>query len=470
MTTDRRWSGSPDFTSGVDGIEWPALPVANGMALASLLFQFAQSEWWPNDRIEAAQRRQLDRLIKHARASVPFYRDRLSGLATGWTAMNAEAWQALPLLHRQDIQSNGDSLHSDDVPEAHGAVGSIHTSGSTGRPIHVLRTQLNELFWSAFTLRDHLWHRRDLSGVLATIRISKAGKAQFPDGSTSERWGPASAALFRTGPCVNLNIMTSLPEQLDWLKRHRPTYLLSHPTNVERLARLSLETGDGLPTLRQVITIAEITTPDARRLVADAWNVPIADIYSAREAGYLALQCPVSGLYHVQAEGVFMEILDDEGQPCAPGTVGRVVVTPMHNFAMPLIRYDIGDLAEVGPPCACGRGLPVLQRIFGRRQNMLVMPNGQRKWPLLSSADIAGLVSLAPVRQYQFVQYAIDSIEFRLSVARTLDTADEAALTAWLHAKFGYPFRVAFRYFDEIPLDPSGKFADFTCKLSDDSG
>ena len=82
-------------------------------------------------------------------------------------------------------------------------------------------------------------------------------------------------------------------------------------------------------------------------------------MYSCEEAGYIALQCPQAEHYHCQSESVLVEVLDDEGRPCTPGQVGKVVLTALHNFAMPLIRYENQDYAEVGPPCACGRGLPV---------------------------------------------------------------------------------------------------------------
>jgi phenylacetate-coenzyme A ligase PaaK-like adenylate-forming protein len=96
------------------------------------------------------------------------------------------------------------------------------------------------------------------------------------------------------------------------------------------------------------------------------WDVPLTDLYAADEAGCIALQCPDHEHYHVQSESVLVEVLDVEGRACAPGAVGRVVVTTLQNFAMPLVRYDIGDVAEAGDPCPCGRGLPVLRRIARR--------------------------------------------------------------------------------------------------------
>ena len=452
----------------VDSAVWPALPGPNGMALASLLLQFAHNQWLPAEAIAANQAGQLACLLAHAQATVPFYRDRLpTGIAED--GPSTDAWRAIPLLTRREIQAAGATLQSVQPPTDHGSLSEIFTSGSTGTPVRAVRTQLAELYWSAFTLRDHLWHRRDLGGTLAAIRESKAGKAPWPDGTRWSDWGSASAGLFRTGPCVSLNIMTPIDRQLDWLRRQDPDYLISHPTNIARLAQLSLETGIKLPRLREVQTIAEVLNPQARSLIADAWGATVSDIYSARETGYLALQCPEAEQYHVQAEGVLVEVLDDDDSPCKPGHVGRVVVTTLQNFAMPLIRYDIGDRAEVGQPCPCGRGLPVLARIMGREQNLVQLPDGSRRWALLSSGDIARLTELAPIRQYQFAQRAADRFEVRLATARPLSPDEETAIADWLRRKFDYPFAVTFSYLDEIPRSPAGKFEDFISEIAPDA-
>src|SRR3546814_10844500 len=117
-----------------------------------------------------------------------------------------------------------------------------------------------------------------------------------------------------------------------------------------------LERGIAFPRLREVRTLSELLPPETRRLCRDVWGLKIADLYSTQEAGYLALQCPEHEHYHVQSEAVLLEVLDEEDRPCRPGEVGRVVVTPLTNFAMPMIRYAVGDLDEVGAPCPCGRG------------------------------------------------------------------------------------------------------------------
>ncbi|WP_375293154.1 phenylacetate--CoA ligase family protein [Bradyrhizobium sp. sGM-13] len=205
------------------------------------------------------------------------------------------------------------------------------------------------------------------------MRESGPGKALYPEGLRAESWGSSSATILKTGPLVSLNVATPIEQQVEWLQRHNPDYLLTHPTIVHRLADHCREQGVQLPRLKQVITIAENLKPEVRSAVREAWGVPLVDIYSTREIGYIALQCPDHEHYHIQSEHVLAEVLNEAGEPCAPGEVGKLLVTSLHNLAMPLIRYD-GDHVEVGQPCPCGRGLPVIQRILGRTQNMLVMP------------------------------------------------------------------------------------------------
>ena len=188
----------------------------------------------------------------------------------------------------------------------------------------------------------------------------------------------------------------------------------------------------------------------------------LIDLYSSQEVGNIAMQCPDHDHYHIQSESSLVEILNDAGEPCKPGEAGRVVVTNLHNWAMPLLRYEIRDYAVVGEPCDCGRSLPVLKRILGRERNMVRLPNGEQRWPtgFLKCAEIA------PIRQFQFVQTRIDCIEGKLVTERPLSKEEEAALRSTLHETFGYPFELVFERVDAIPRKPNGKFEEFSCAIA----
>jgi phenylacetate-CoA ligase len=135
----------------------------------------------------------------------------------------------------------------------------------------------------------------------------------------------------------------------------------------------------------------------------------------------------------------------------------------LHNFAQPLVRYELGDFAEVGPPCSCGRGLGTLARINGRVRNTLVLANGERYWP---SFGQRGLTDIAPVLQHKFVQRDYGIIEARLVTARALDAREEEALRR--HILSGLPgrFELNFVYCSEIPRSASGKFEDFESEVA----
>jgi phenylacetate-CoA ligase len=359
--------------SVLEGVSWPAMPGGEGAAMLAMQFQFAQSERWPVDMLRAAQFAQLTLLLRHARATVPFYRERLAAIDLSGP-LTPEAFFRLPLLGRQDLQDRFADLCSTAVPPDHGRVQEGQTSGSTGRPVRFRATGLNGLFWRAFTLRDHLWHRRDFSGKLAVVR----GRVKS---GANPGWGPSTDAAFRTGPSVTRGVDCTVAEQAAWLSRERPQYLLTIPANAGALAGYCEEKGIRFPELRELRTYGEALHPDLRSQVRAAWGVPLTDIYSCSELGYLALQCPGQEHYHVQSEGVYLELLNAAGRHCAPGESGRVVVTSLHNFAMPLIRYDLGDYAEAGEHCACGRSLPVIRRILGRVRNMLRLPGGDLRSP-----------------------------------------------------------------------------------------
>lgn len=449
----------PTVISDKSGIVWPALPGRRDSEILSLLYQHQQSEWWPAERLEAAQFDQLGRVLAHAWETVPFYRDRLAqaGYEPG-IDVDDGLWRRIPPLRRAELQDAGEGLFSGKVPEDHGRVSETSSSGSTGRPVTVRVTQLASLFQRAFVLRNHRWQNRDAIGRKAVIRNFNDTRTRYPAGLHAKGWGAYIDSLFPTGTTALLEIATRTAEQVEWLRRVDPDYLITFPHNLLELARYCAAQGIALPNLKSIETISETLPDGVRGVVREAWDAPLFDVYSAEEVGMVAAQCPDTENYHVFAEGLRVEVLDEDGRPGAPGELGRVVVTPLHNFATPLIRYDIGDYAEAGAPCTCGRGLPTLTRIAGRSRNMMVGPDGTRFRPALGSRSIA---DIAPIRQFQLVQRSVDTVEFRLVAERPLSGAEEGRLADLLSRRIGFPICATFSYHEEIPRGAGGKYEDF---------
>jgi phenylacetate-CoA ligase len=434
-------------------LRWPAVPNDAGAQALALQFQFERNQWLPAAALEQAQFGQLACLLEEARRHIPYWRETLDRAdCPGAAPLDRARLQSLPVLLRRDVQALGDQLLNRSLDRAHGPVVPGNTSGSTGEPVRFYRTGITQHFWRACTLREHLWQCRDFAGKLAAIR-SNVERGSAP------HWGEATENVVHTGPSVGLNIRTDLEAQLDWLVAENPDYLLTHPSNLRALAARALERGAALPRLKQLRTFGEQLTADTVALCRRAWGVGIADTYSSEETGYLALQCE-HGAYHVQSESVLLEVVDDAGRACAPGECGRVLVTTLQNFAMPLIRYEIGDYAVAGAPCACGRSLPVLARILGRRRNMLRLPDGSQHWPSFPEDRWAGI---APIAQLQVVQTAPDRIVIRVHARRPLSAHESATLIATFSDTLNFPHRIDV---EQVAAFRRGvKFEDFVSEL-----
>lgn len=453
MTRDSAALNLPPVHSVLPGIAWPGIPEDNAAQLLAACFQLDRSQWWAPEQLREHQLRQLKSVLHHALATVPYYSTAFRNLDI--ENMDWTRFMELPRLQRLTLQTEFEALSSQQPPSAHGSVTVGQSSGSTGRPVSFRLTALCQLFWEALTLREHLWHGRDLSGKLASIRI-KLEDGRLPN------WGRPVAGVFHNGPAVTLNVRTDVGKQLEWLQREDPDYLITHASNLGALAELSIKLGVRLPRLRQARTYSEALRPDLRAKVRAAWGVELADVYSCEEAGVIALQCPFHEHYHVQSENLIVEVLDPDGRECGPGETGEVVLTTLHNFAMPFIRYRIGDFAEVGEVCPCGRGLPVLKRIHGRQRNMLRLPDGSQHWPSFPSAL---WLKVAPIQQFRIIQTAPDSLEVTYAMDRALTAAEEMELKEAIGDRLGFTFKIGWNRVDLIERTPNAKYEDFVSQL-----
>jgi len=462
VSRDEGADWTPPRTS-IQTVAWPPLPAAAAVRLMALGQQLDESQWWPSERLRAHQLRQLQELVMHAASAVPFYRERLRqcGIDTarplGW-----DAYARLPILARRDLREHGDRLRAETFPKSHGDALWVETVGGVACPARVLRSGVSLAMSDAFALRAHGWRRERSEGKLAVIRALPPGAAtsdrvrRFPD------WGRPLAAVYATGSSALLDIRLPTEKQADWLRRERVSVLQSAPSNLLALAEFCRSHKIGLPALRTIRSVGETVTPELRAACREAWDLPVLDEYAARDIGVIALQCPDGEHYHAQSEATTVEILDAAGRPCGPGEIGQVVLTPFHNFAMPLLRYAPGDYAEVGDPKLCPRGLPAIARILGRARGRLTLPSGERRFSLHGSAVFRGRTD---IRRFQFVQRAPGRLETRLIPAAGFGRASEAELRTRIAAELGGEIAIDLAYPAEIGQPAEGSFHEFRSEL-----
>jgi phenylacetate-CoA ligase len=320
----------------------------------------------------------------------------------------------------------------------------------------VLHYKINEsveIAMTALTERMFRWWQVDGNKTFAQISQPPSAEFRSPSGVTSRGWHTAR----RNGVKHFLSHGFDIDTQLDWLLARKPAYLASFAGLIRELAATAKRRGSGLK-LDLVFSGAAPVDAELRELCRSAFGAEIADTYGAQETGHIASQCPDCGEYHTSADAVIVEVLRDDGSPAAAGETGRVVVTPLYNYAMPLIRYELGDFAVAGSASpACERKLPTLRRIMGRYRNLFRFRDGTRVWPVATAFFLNEFMAL---RQFQIVQTDFDRIEIRYVPEGPPGPVDHVALTERVRSVLRQPVEVTVSAVETIERSATGKFED----------
>ena len=413
-----------------------------------------QTQYLPPAQMRAYQDRLLAPLARHAQQHTSFYADRLTPLFGPDGSFRREGLESVPVLTREEAQADTDALTSREVPYAAGAVSSSTTSGSTGRAFTHKRNAMADIASVCMTARSYEWSGIDLTGTLADIRYDRTGRAEPPFGRKAGRWnlGPVASASYL------LSINATVEEQLDWLQRNPVDYLMTYPSNARALAE-AVSAQDLDIRFKHYLSISETLDLQTRALCTRVFGCAISDHYGCQEIGLLALECPDCGEYHECAESVLIELLDEDDRPVGPGEIGRVIVTSLYNYAMPFIRYEIGDYAMASEGATtCRRTLPRLARVMGRSRNMFRFPGGRTIWPNAFNKDVARFL---PIRQTQFIQRA--PLDILLRYVRDPEGAepDMHGLTDCLRDRLDPRIEVQVEEVERLERTASGKYEDY---------
>ena len=418
-----------------------------------------QTQFLPRAQLLAYQNQLLTSLLRHALAQVPFYADRLSSAFGPDGTVRMDAFAKLPILTRTEAQENSEALTARDLPPSAGTVQSGATSGSTGQAFTHKRNAMADIASACMTARSYEWSGIDQTGTLADIRYDRTGQATPPHGMQTGRWNLSAA---RTHGYF-LGIEATIEEQLDWLMLRRADHLMTYPSNARALAEAARDRELDLR-FRHFLSISETLDDETRNLCANVFECRVTDNYGCQEIGLLALECPECGEYHECSESVLIELLDDHDQPVGPGQIGRVVVTSLYNYAMPFIRYEIGDYAMAGREgVTCSRTLPRFARIMGRSRNMFRFPGGRTIWPNAFNKEVERFL---PIRQTQFVQVA--PLEILLRYTRNPNGAetDMERLVAFLRERLDPRISVRVEEVQKLERSAGGKYEDYVSLVS----
>jgi len=422
---------------------------ASSMAVRTLLgaapryASLLKSQYWDRATFGRYTEARISRTLEAA-AAIPFYAARFGGVPKAADLGN------LAVLKREDIAALNRSVRSRQCfsrkPFTHGC-----TTGSTFMPAEFLFDASHQR--GRLAARFRYLHENGWRASHRSAWIIRGFAEDTIEGKLIKTRLPLGASF--------LPISTRATEQADWLRKVDPLYLCTVPSNLELLLDVLAERGRRIPSLRRIFAGSEVLDASVREKARRVLGVDIADNYGATEA-FLGWECPRGGL-HVNAEHVYMEIVDDRGKPVPPGAMGKVVITTLENYLMPLVRYEVGDYAvAVEGRCGCGRTLPLIGRLVGRGVNLLRMPGGELLSPCgpvrAVVAQFRQIEEGSGLKRFQLVQRDVRDYAVRYVSERVLGGGVERLVQGALEQELGFSVSVATERVAELPRAPGGKF------------
>jgi phenylacetate-CoA ligase len=410
----------------------------------------AESEWRSRDELRAYQDERLAVIVRHAYETVPYYRDVMDrlGLKPADIARVGDL-PKLPILTRDELTANFDKLLSTSVKKSDLRL--VSTSGTTGSLLHAYWDRAVDVMNNACLWRGRRWagfeFGRPYATLLARSLVSRS-QTRPPFWRYNRSWNQ----LFLSPIHLTDEF---IPYYIDELRRWQVEALDAYPSSSYIVARFLESRGEHLP-LSCVFTTGEPLLQPERELIEERFCCRVFDGYSQAERVMYSSECDHHSGHHVYSEYGVTELVDDEAMPVPDGSVGLIVATGLHNFAMPLLRYAVGDTASLAAePCECGRGLPLLRDVATRADDIVVTPDGRLVPPLtlqLAFRQVPGIM------RSQIVQNEPGEITARLMVKAPLRPQDESRLRHNIAERLGPAVAVRIEYVDDIPYSGRCKY------------
>lgn len=423
------------------------LAFPEGRVLQRRLQDLLRTQWLEPEELQALQLSKLRRLLDHAFTNVPFYRQRfLEASIHPNDIQTLDDLRSVPILTRDDVRRNLESMIASNFPRSE--LREERTGGSTGVPLKFYYSK-ERLYWSWAAFSRLL----NWSGVENGCRTARL--APIPPASHPIILHEAKTLLHREKWLSTFDMSEDKMQTFaQLLTRFEPELIRGHNAALWLFAQYINKRG--VTGIRPKVIIGGVDKiyDFERELIEETFGCALVDDYGSRETGQIAGQCP-EGSLHVAGELHYLELINN-GQPVEAGQPGEVVITELENYAMPFIRYGNGDVARLaGEPCRCGRGLPVLQELMGRKNGFFTTPEGK----LVSGIYFVRKLREWPgIEKYRVHQPSVDRIDIFFK-------SDEEPGEDWLEtqrrefrAHLGNSIQMTFTRVEEIPSTPAGKF------------
>ena len=410
-----------------------------------------RTQYDPPATIRLHQWKKIAAILEHAYRTTRFYRERFDAVGLRPDQIDSfERFCDLPLLTKGDLRSRGEEMHSTEM-----AGRELHrnrTSGSTGVSVEVLVDKAAQQFQRACALRSNVWSGWRLGERIASIwgnpQIRTDWKGRLRNALLERNYayldtlkmeeksmGRFAEVLLRTPPFLLFGHAHSLHLFAEYIRTRRPNIRIRP---------------------HAIISTCMVLHDWERRTIEKVFQCPVTNRYGCEEVSLIACECERHQGMHINADGIYLEVLRSDGTPCRPGEPGMVVVTDLANLAMPMIRYQVGDMGVLSDrQCPCGRGLPLLERLEGRIADYVVTSRGELISGISLTENFA--VMVPGLAQLQIVQEDVDRFVLRIVKGSDFGHESLATIARLVNERFG-AVSYECQYVDRIAPEPSGKY------------
>jgi phenylacetate-CoA ligase len=364
-----------------------------------------------------------------------------------------ETLSGLPIMLRENYRVLI-AAHEPEVPEDHGKLSDCSTSGSSGVPVTFWRSEMALRINANHYWADHQRQGRDLTQRMGVLTAGQDPHAGVHRELIGEDWLHPGLQMSR------LTTQFTLEQHARWLCDHPVAYLATPPGTLAGMIAMMQELGIQAPKLLQIMPHGQTVSPELRERTRRVLGASIRDRYCCEEVGPVAFQCPDSDdYYHCCVANVGVEVVDEDNRPLAAGMQGTVLVTGLHQWASPAVRYQLGDVASLHAKCpACGATVPTLSQLLGRKHVLLRMKDRTWRYVQPLASDWLQCAAFLEYRLVQTKPFAFRA-EFVLDHAISADEVD--LLVKMLTKRIGPEFTFELVQLDAIPWPPGRKRQEF---------
>lgn len=430
-----------------------------------------QEQWLDRGKVDQLQVERLSNLLLHAYEHVPYYHRTLreTAVIASNRRVQVNKFSDIPLLDKAIVRQCFDDLKSDDL--AHRKWYCNTSGGSTGEPVRLVQDKhyldwaraVKIMFdqWSGYSIGSRkvlLWgSERDLfvGREMAKVKVSRWLK--------NEVW---------------LNAFRMTPRQMrlfvDRINTFRPLQILAYAESIYQFSRFIEGKNLKVYSPKAIMSEAGTMFPHMRETMERVFKAPVFNCYGSREVGDIACECNQHMGLHISLPTHYVEVLREDGTPAEPGESGEVVVTSLINYAMPLIRYRIGDMAIwADEPCSCGRSWPLLAEVTGRVTDAFAKRDGGVVVPEYFIHLIGVVLNTGWIHKYQIIQEDYDSVRVLLVPQESAEDVQErhseeiSEIAEKIRLVMGEACRVEFEFVEDILPTASGKYRYTISKVTD---